>query len=110
MVIAFMLIHVKPNKLKIVSNTLTKLEEVKEIHEIYGRFDIIAKVEVSSNEELQSFFQNKISIVEGIRTTETLITLDNNYNENKNNNVDVNELLDSVDEIDEDHDDIEYEV
>ena len=107
MVIVFMLIHVKPNKLKIVSNTLSKLEEVKEIHEIYGRFDIVAKVEVVDNEALQSFFQNKISKIEGIRTTETLIALDND-NLNKTNNVDVNELLESTDH--EDKDDAEYEV
>ncbi|MBT4540039.1 Lrp/AsnC ligand binding domain-containing protein [Candidatus Woesearchaeota archaeon] len=115
MVTVFMLIHVKPNKLKIVSNTLSKLEDVKEIHEIYGRFDIVAKVEVASNEELQSFFQNKISIIEGIRTTETLIALDND-NLNKTNNVDVNELLEESndtdnDESEDDHsDDVGYEV
>ena len=109
-----MLIHVRPNKLKIVSNSLGKLDGVKEIHEIYGRFDIVAKVEVTSNEELQSFFQNKISIIEGIRTTETLIALDNDYNVEKNNDVnadvDVNELLDEADTDEVDHDDVGYEV
>ncbi|MBT4823907.1 Lrp/AsnC ligand binding domain-containing protein [Candidatus Woesearchaeota archaeon] len=109
MVTAFVLMHIKPNKLKIVSNTLSKLEEVKEIHEVYGRFDAIAKIEVANNQELQSFFQNKISIIEGIRTSETLITLDNDYNGNKDNNVDVNELLEEADHEDKD-DDVEYEV
>ena len=76
MITAYMLINAKQGKLKIVSSALNKLDEVDEVHETYGRTDIIAKVIVHNQDELRSFIQNRIQIMEGIRDTETLICLD----------------------------------
>ena len=70
---AYMLVQTRYGKLKIVSSALKKLEEVKECHEVFGRFDIICKVEVENYEALKSFMQNKMLILEGIRNTETLM-------------------------------------
>jgi len=68
-----MLINVKHGKLKLVFAALSKISEIVEIHEVYGRFDIVARVEVESKEELKKFIQNKLQITEGIHRTETLM-------------------------------------
>ena len=76
MEIAYILIECGHGKLKIASSNLKKFEEVTEIHEVFGRFDIIAKVLCEDKVELKSFIQNKLQIAEGIRATETLIVND----------------------------------
>lgn len=76
MEIAYILLTCRQGKFKIVSNALKKYEEIEELHEVYGRFDIIAKVTCHNQEELQSFIQNKLQITEGVRTTETLLAND----------------------------------
>lgn len=70
---AYMLVQTRFGKLKIVSSALKKLDEVKECHEVFGRFDIICKIEVENYESLKTFMQNKMLILEGIRNTETLM-------------------------------------
>ncbi len=73
MFVAYMLISTRQGKLKLVSTSLRKLEQIKELHEVYGRFDIVARVEFEDYHKLKEFIQNKIQIVEGIVKTETLL-------------------------------------
>ncbi len=68
-----MLIQTEHGKLKLVSSKLNKCEEIEQIDEVYGRFDIIIKIVVENQDELKKFIQNKIFIVEGITDTETLL-------------------------------------
>ena len=76
MFVAYMLVNVRQGKLKLVSTALRKFEQIKELHEIYGRFDIIAKAEFEDYHNLKEFIQNKVQIVEGITKTETLLVND----------------------------------
>ncbi|HLD04567.1 MAG TPA: Lrp/AsnC ligand binding domain-containing protein [Candidatus Nanoarchaeia archaeon] len=76
MIIAYMLVSTRQGKLKLVSTALRKLEPIKELHEVYGRFDIVLKVEFEDLSKLKEFIQNKIQIVEGIAKTETLLVND----------------------------------
>ena len=76
MEVAYILIECGHGKLKIASNALKKYEEIDELHEVFGRFDIIAKVVCDDKSELKSFIQNKLQITEGIRATETLVVND----------------------------------
>ncbi len=76
-----MLISVKHGHVKIVSKALLKHPEIIDLSEVFGRYDIIIKVEVENTEELQKFYQNKINIIEGIIRIESLIALENDYNE-----------------------------
>jgi len=76
MEVAYILIEARHGKLKIVSAALKKHEEIEELHEIYGRYDIIVKVVCEDGVELKSFIQNKLQITEGIKATETLIVND----------------------------------
>jgi len=71
-----MLITANQGKLRIVSAKLKDFDEVKEVHEVYGRFDIVAEVETKNRAELKAFFQNKLQITEGIRSTEILLVND----------------------------------
>ncbi len=71
-----MLINTRQGKLMIVSAKLKEFDEVKEVHEVYGRFDIAAEIETENRAELKSFIQNKVNITEGIKSTEVLLVND----------------------------------
>ncbi|MBN1275187.1 Lrp/AsnC ligand binding domain-containing protein [Candidatus Woesearchaeota archaeon] len=76
MEVAYILVQARHGKLKIASAALRKYEEIEELHEIYGRYDIILKVVCADRSEMKSFMQNKLHITEGIRATETLVVND----------------------------------
>lgn len=82
-----MLINTRQGKLRIASSKLAEFEEVKEVHEVYGRFDLIAEVETKNRAELKMFIQNKIQITEGIKNTEVLLV--NDLEEDEKNQEDV---------------------
>lgn len=76
MFVAYMLISTRQGKLKLVSTSLRKLEQIKELHEVYGRFDIVARVEFEEYHQVKEFIQNKIQIIEGVTKSETLLVND----------------------------------
>lgn len=76
MEVAYILIQCRHGKLKIASSALKKHEEVEELHEVFGRFDLVAKIVCQDRAELKSFIQNKLQIAEGIRHAETLVVND----------------------------------
>ncbi len=69
---AYILIRTKHGKLKLVSSQLKGCDEVEEIHETYGRYDIIIRVLVEDDADFKRFMQNKFLITEGIDSSETL--------------------------------------
>jgi DNA-binding Lrp family transcriptional regulator len=73
MQLAYIALKAKVGKLKLVYAGLEELDEVAEFHEVYGRFDIIALVEVEDMDKLRAFIQNKIMILEGLSSCETLV-------------------------------------
>jgi DNA-binding Lrp family transcriptional regulator len=72
-VICFILIKTMHGKNKIVARRLEKINEIMDLNEIFGRYDLIIKVRTKSIESLQEWIQNKLWITEGISNTETLI-------------------------------------
>ena len=76
MEIAYLLINCLRGKFKIAANALLQFEEIDELHEVYGRFDIIAKVICNDKHDLKLFVQNKLQIVDGVKYAETLIVSD----------------------------------
>lgn len=84
--IAYLLITVEHGKLKIVGKALAKFQEVQELAEVYGRYDILAKVVVTNDDELQSFYQNKLSVISGIVKTETLVAMAEEVSEHSKEN------------------------
>ena len=79
-VTAFIMLHTKYGKNKLVYSALKKFPEIKEIYELYGRYDIIIKVEVGTLLELKAFLQNKLWLTDGINHAETLIASDKDKN------------------------------
>jgi DNA-binding Lrp family transcriptional regulator len=57
----------------IVANELKKLSEFIDIYRVDFTYDVIAKVNVSSEEELQDIVTSKIRKIEGVKSTLTLV-------------------------------------
>ena len=76
MTLAFLLIRAEHGKIGIVKTQLTKFDEIKEINEVFGRYDIIAKIETPSMKEFKRFIQNKIRVQEGIKSVEPVFAAD----------------------------------
>lgn len=76
MEVAYILVECGHGKIKIAANALKRYDEIEELHEVFGRFDIIIKVVCDDKAELKAFIQNKLQITEGIRATETLVVND----------------------------------
>lgn len=73
MEVAYVLIKTVHGKLKIVSSKLESFSEVDELDEVFGQYDIIIKVLTENRGEMKRFLQNKLLILEGIQSTETLM-------------------------------------
>lgn len=76
MQVAYLTMKAKMGKLKLVTAALEELNEIAEFHEVYGRYDIFALVEVEDLAELKTFIQNKIMIISGLSYCETFIVRD----------------------------------
>ncbi len=76
MTLVYLLIRAEHGKEGLVRAALSKFEEITEIHEIFGRYDILAKVVTDNTEKFRRFVKNKIRILEGIKSTEPLFVAD----------------------------------
>lgn len=76
MVIVYLLIRAEHGKIGIVKAQLEKFNEISEIYEVFGRYDIIGKVETFSVKEFKKFIQNKIRVQEGIKSIEPIFVAD----------------------------------
>ncbi|MBN2367785.1 Lrp/AsnC ligand binding domain-containing protein [Candidatus Woesearchaeota archaeon] len=81
MTLVYLLIRADHGKEGIVKAALSKFSEITELHEIFGRYDIIARVETESHEKFRRFINNKIRVMEGIKSTEPLFVSDDAYSE-----------------------------
>lgn len=68
-------VHIKANPAKDneILAELMKLPEVKEAHVLFGKWDIVAKVETGSPEALGSFVVSNIRTIPGVKLTSTSI-------------------------------------
>lgn len=73
MAIIYMLIVAKFGKARIVAHQLLNYEEIKAIHEVFGRFDILVKIQGKTLEDVEHFIQNNIRTIENIDKAETLV-------------------------------------
>jgi DNA-binding Lrp family transcriptional regulator len=75
MVVGFVLIHVSTLREYEVFDKLSKLPEVTEVHTLFGKYDIIVKIEARDYERLGEIVIKKIRPIEGILYTSTLTGL-----------------------------------
>ena len=73
MVTALVLLNLDRNQIKDISQKLVDMQEVSEVYSVAGRYDLVAIIRVKNNEQIADAITGKISELEGITTTETLI-------------------------------------
>lgn len=72
MPIGFVFIITEPLHAHEAYNKLLKVEEILELHPLFGEYDLIAKVEVEDFESIGEIVIEKIRSIEGIVDTWTL--------------------------------------
>jgi Lrp/AsnC family transcriptional regulator for asnA, asnC and gidA len=72
---AFVEINVKPNTIEEVIGNLGGLDEVLEIHETFGDYDLIAKLRAKTNEDLRDLVARKIRTIPHIVNTKVTTVL-----------------------------------
>ena len=73
--LAFMGINIEPGTADEVTNSLTTIDEVLEIHEMHGRFDLLLKIRAKDLEEMREIVVNKIRKLPRIIETELMTAL-----------------------------------
>ncbi|MBW2978120.1 Lrp/AsnC ligand binding domain-containing protein [Candidatus Woesearchaeota archaeon] len=74
--LVYILIVTKYGRKKEVSNKLLKFKEIEDVHEIFGQYDIIAKVSAPDMRRLEDFIQKNIRSIKEIEGTQTLVVSD----------------------------------
>ena len=75
MATAFVLINVEIGFEDEVLRSLKPISEVKEAHLVYGVYDIIARIETETMQELKDAVSWKIRRVDKVRSTLTMIVI-----------------------------------
>ena len=75
MAIGFVLINVAPAHEHEVYNKLSKIQQIVELHPLFGEYDLIAKIDANDFEELGTIIVNKIRSITGVLDTKTLTGL-----------------------------------
>jgi len=57
-----------------VMTELKTIVEIKEVHKIYGGYDIIARIEADTTEDLKNIISWKIRRLNKVQSTQTMIT------------------------------------
>ncbi len=76
MAIAYVLINCELGSEEAIVQLLKGLEGVKEVHEIFGSYDIIAKVETDTMAKLRETITWKIRQIDMIRSVMTLMEIE----------------------------------
>ncbi len=76
MVRAYVLIAIEGIDVNKVAKDLTNIDEIENVHLIYGEYDIIATVKTKTLFDLKELALSKIGKVKGIIKTSTLIVAD----------------------------------
>lgn len=72
MAIGFVLISTEPGHEKDVYNALLRLNQVQELHPLFGEYDLIVKLEAQDFDSLGHLVVEKIRSIEGVKETKTL--------------------------------------
>lgn len=73
---AFIGLQVDPSRVEGVANELVHLPETEHVAITTGSYDIFIWVNLASSEALASFLHHKVGTVEGVRQTETFVSLE----------------------------------
>jgi len=73
--LAFVDIFVESPHMDEVVQSLGKLENIKELYEVTGEFDIVTLVEADDIEQFRDVLKNKIMKIRGVKSTVSSIVL-----------------------------------
>ena len=73
---AFVLVKTEPSHERDVYLALTSHNAVKEVHALYGEFDLLAHVSSESAKTLTTLLMKEFRTIEGIRDTQPLIAVE----------------------------------
>ena len=59
--------------LKCVTDELVKIEEVEEVYDVFGRYDLVVRLKVNTLDDLSNLIADEIRYIPGVLSTETLI-------------------------------------
>ena len=69
-------IFVEPSEKENIVEALSKLENIEEIYEVAGEYDIVSMVSASCLEEFRDVLQKKIMKIKGVKSTITTVVLE----------------------------------
>lgn len=73
MAIGFALLSISPLHEKTVYEKLRQIQEIIEVHPLFGEFDILVKIEARDIDSIGGIVINKIRSIQGVVDTKTLI-------------------------------------
>lgn len=73
MITAIVLVHTAADRIPETAQAIADLDGVSEVYSCAGDVDLIAMVRVAEHEELAEVIANRMSRVEGVRSTDTHI-------------------------------------
>lgn len=76
MVKAYVLVEVEGVEVNKVARDMTDIDEVENVHLIYGEYDILAEVKAKTLVDLKDLALEKLGKVKGVIKTSTLIVAD----------------------------------
>ncbi len=76
MTTAIVLINVERAKLKSVTEKVAEIEGVTEVYTVAGEFDLVAMLKINDVTKMSKILTEKMSQVEGLIHTRTLLALD----------------------------------
>lgn len=73
MVTAVVLMNIKRGRVNPVAEKLAAIPGISEVYSVAGRYDLVAILRVSNNEEMADLVTNHMRQIEDIQQTETLL-------------------------------------
>ena len=71
--IGYVLITTATGKESKVLEQMRKLPEIGEVHQLFGQYDMIARIETTDYDRMCDIILSKVRIIQGITGTRTLI-------------------------------------
>ena len=76
MAMAIVLISAEPGKDRKVANELKKLKGVEKAFLVSGQYDVVARIQGSSAEEILALVYDKIRPIPGVKNSQTMFALE----------------------------------
>jgi DNA-binding Lrp family transcriptional regulator len=73
MVKAYVLIVTSPGATRRVAHAVKAMDDVREVHEVMGPYDIVAEIETETLQEIPTLLAERIRTIEGIQSTTSLV-------------------------------------